>query len=130
MYVVRDTYHPAEDLKRNWSAPMGGFSDGEMNGCRFQSAEDAATCYERLFEKKAPNEFRFHPAYNSFVEVHYEGLGAWALNAETIEEAINEAAVMGDGLACTMESGSGHFFAEDVISFHEVCEGRYIFELK
>jgi hypothetical protein len=52
------------------------------------------------------------------------------LEAETLEEAIEEAASFGDGLACTSEKGDGHFFAHEVVSFHEVFPGRYVFELK
>lgn len=128
-FVVRDTNHPEEDLKRNWSAPMGGFSN-EMAGMLLNSEEDAKEAYRRLFDSESPYEYRFHPAYNSFVEVHYEGLGAYVLSAETVEQAIEEAGKMAAGLAVTMEAGDGKFFAEDVVSFHMVHEGRYIFEIK
>lgn len=129
MFVVRDTYHPKEDLKRNWSAPVGGSWTGDLAG-GFKSAEGAKAAYEKFFETECTKQFRFHPAYNAFVEVHYEGLGAFQLSAETIEEAIKQARDMADGLACTMEAGDGHFFAEDVIGYHEVCDGRFVFEIK
>jgi hypothetical protein len=127
-FVVRETSHPAEDLKRNWSAPCGGFST-EMAGLKFNNEEDAITYYEHFFESKCPFEFRFHPAYNSFVEVHYEGLGAWELNADNISEAIEEAKKFKQ-CAVTMDAGSGHFCAQDVVSFTMVSEGKYIFEIK
>lgn len=127
-FVVRDTDHPAEDLQRNWSAPASGFS-GELAGSTFTTKEEAEAAEINYFGK-VEHEFRFHPAFNSFVEFHYEGLGAFSLDAETIEEAIEEAKNYEQGLACTMEAGNGHFFAEDVVSFHQVNEGRFIFEIK
>jgi hypothetical protein len=129
MFVVRDTNHPQEDLNRNWSAPLGGHSN-ELSGMTFSSEEDAKEAFLRVFDKESTFEYRFHPAYNSFSEVHYEGLGAFQLEAETLEDAIIEASKMNDGLAFTMEAGNGKFFAEDVISFHQVSEGRFVFEIK
>jgi len=126
MFVIRDTYHPQEDLDRNWSAPIGGFS-GALAGSHFSSIEDAQ---ESAVEWGVNSEFRFHPAYDGFVEVHYEGLGAWAMDAETLEEALIEADEFEDDLACTTDTGDGHFYADDCIGFHFVREGRYIFELK
>lgn len=127
MFVVRDTFHPQEDLNRNWSSFAGGW-DNELAGRRFNDEDEAAIADENVSGSR--REYRFHPAYCSFVCVHYEGLGAFMLNAETIEEALSEAAEINDGLACTMDAGDGHFFAEDVITFHKVREGRYVFELK
>lgn len=127
-FVVRDTFHPEADLERNWSAPVGGFSS-ELAGMEFSSKEEAEEKEVETFGQ-VEHEFRFHPAFNSFVEFHYEGLGAYCLEAETIEEALKEASEYQEGLACTMESGDGHFYAEDVVSFHKVRDGRYIFEIK
>jgi len=31
-FVVRDTYHPQEDLDRNWSASIGGWDIGDFVG--------------------------------------------------------------------------------------------------
>ena len=76
------------------------------------------------------HDYRFHPAHNGFCAVHYEGLGAFEVENEDLKEAIKEASEMEDGLACTSEAGDGHFFAQDVLSFHKVREGRYIFEIK
>ena len=126
-FVVRDTFHPEQDLKRNWSAPAGGW-DNELGGMGFETEEEAAN--KDIEINGARREYRFHPAYDGFVLVHYEGLGAYILKAETLEEAIQEATNAGEGLAVTMEAGDGHFYAEDVIAFHQVREGRYIFELK
>lgn len=127
-FVVRDTFHPAEDIARNWSSFAGGW-DHELGGYSFATEEEAAredmkvTCDKR-------REYRFHPAHDGFVAVHYEGLGAYQLAAETLEKALVEAANIEEGLAVTMEAGDGHFYAEDVMSFHEVRPGRWIFELK
>ena len=127
-FVVRDTNHPEEDLQRNWSAPAGGFSS-ELAGETFTTKEDAEKA-EINFFGQVEHEFRYHPAYDSFVEFHYEGLGAFVLDAETIDEAIKEASNFRDLLACTMESGDGHFYAEDVVSFHKVNDSRFVFEIK
>ena len=35
-----------------------------------------------------------------------------------------------EGLAMIMGPGNGHFFAEDVVNFYKVKDGRYIFEIK
>lgn len=127
-FVVRDTNHPQEDLDRNWSSLVCGFSS-ELAGRVFDSKEAAEEAEIEYFGQ-VEHEFRFHPAFNSFVEVHYEGLGAWSLDAETLEEAISEAEKTEDLLATTMGTGDGHFFAEDVVSFHKVREGRFVFEIK
>lgn len=129
-FVVRDTNHPEEDLKRNWSAFSGGSMNGEDGGSTEDEAIKNFASQAGIEVDEVENEFRFHPAYNEFVAVHYEGLGAFVLDAENLEEATEEANDYEDGLAVTMESGDGHFFAEDVVSYHKIREGRYIFELK
>lgn len=133
-FVVRDTNHPKEDIERNWSAVIGGW-DGDFSGSVFQSKEACQQAWEEFHDVErggvAPKrDFRFHPAYNSFVPVHFEGLGAWMLEAESLEEAIKEAASFDDDLACTSEKGDGHFYASQVVSYHEVREGKWVFELK
>ncbi len=127
-FVVRDTNHPQEDLERNWSTPCSGFSS-ELAGSVFNTKEEAEEAEIKYFGQ-VEHEFRYHAAHESFVELHYEGLGAYVLDSETIEEALIEANNYHDDLACTMEAGDGHFYAQDVVSFHKVREGRYIFEIK
>ena len=127
-FVIRDTNHPQEDLERNWSAPAGGW-DNEFGGMSFSSEEEAAEA-DMGVNGGERREYRFHPAYDGYVLFHYDGLGAFALDAETLEEAIEEAMNYEEGLAVCSEAGDGHFFAEDVVSFHKVREGRYIFEIK
>ncbi|MEC7753809.1 MAG: hypothetical protein VYB44_07250 [Bacteroidota bacterium] len=129
-FVVRDTYHPQEDLERNWSAFAGGSCNGELGGSTEEEAKANYASQIGIESNEVDCEFRFHPAYGKFVAVHYEGLGAYVLDAESLEEAIQEANDYEEGLAVTMESGDGHFYAQDVVSFHKVREGRYIFEIK
>jgi len=129
-FIVRDTDHPQEDLDRNWSAFASGSCNGELGGENEEEAKHNYASQIGIEPNEVDNEFRFHPAYNEFVAVHYEGLGGYSLDAETIEEALKEADKYMEGLAVTMESGDGHFYAQDVISFHKVREGRYIFEIK
>ncbi len=132
MYVVRDTSHPKEDLKRNWSAPAGGTSIGMMPADSPEEALEQWASFKGISLEEAESdapEFRFHDAYDGFVEVHYEGLGAFELEAETLEDALKEAAEIDSDLAVCSEAGDGHFFAEDVESFHKVSENRYVFKI-
>ena len=129
-FVVRDTNHAQEDLDRNWSAFASGSCNGELGGSTEDEAKENYASQIGIEAHEVECKFKFHPAYSKFVAVHYEGLGAYYLESETLEEAIKEANEYADGLAVTMESGDGHFFAEDVVSFHKVREGRYIFEIK
>jgi hypothetical protein len=129
-FVVRDTDHPREDLDRNWSAFAGGSCNGELGGSTEEEARENYASQIGIEADEVYCEFLFHPAYGEFVAVHYEGLGAYVLEAESLEEALTEANDYEDGLAVTMESGDGHFYAQDVVSFHKVREGRYIFEIK
>lgn len=133
MFVARATQHPAEDLARNWSAPVGGFSNEDMQCVSFETLEAANEAFaeyncDGFF--KAPT-FRFHPAYESYVEVHYEGLGAWCLDSESLEDAIVEASKKDAAdMICTDAAGDGHFYAADVVSFHDAGNGIWVFELK
>jgi hypothetical protein len=130
-FVVRDTNHPAEDLKRNWSAVLGGHDSEAFYGKCFATLDEAKAAYKKAFgdDCRIP-DLRWHPAHDSFVPVHFEGLGAWQLQAETLAAALEEAAQFDDYLACTSESGDGHFFAYQCVGFHKVREGKYVFELK
>lgn len=128
-FVVRDTNHPKEDLERNWSSYAGGSEGGESGGT---DEEDARTNYADVHGWDAAfiAVFRYHPAYDEYVVVHYEGLGAWALESDNLEDAIQEAMQSEEFLASTFEAGDGHFYAEDVVSYHQVKPGRFVFELK
>ena len=129
-FVVRDTDHPQEDLNRNWSAFASGSCNGELGGSTEDEAIENYASQIGIESNEVDCEFRFHPAYSEFVAVHYEGLGAFVLDSETLAAALIAADNYEDGLAVTMEQGDGHFFAEDVVSFYKVREGRYIFEIK
>jgi len=129
-YVVRDTNHPQEDLERNWSSFAGGSCNGEQGGSTAEEAKENFASQIDAEIEGVEEEFKFHPAYKEFVAVHYAGLGAYELASCSIEDALIEAALHGDGLAVTMDKGTGHFFAEDVVRFHKVREGRFIFEIK
>ena len=129
-FVVRDTDHPQEDLNRNWSAFAGGSSQGEEGG---DTREDAIRNFANhigVDASEVSNDFRYHPAYEEFVMVDYDGLGAFELESESLEDALIEANNYEDGLAVCTESGDGHFYTEDCVAFHKVREGRYVFEIK
>ncbi len=128
MFVVRDTNHPQEDIARNWSSFAGGFCD-ELAGSDFQTIEEAEEAETNLYGC-VEHEYRYHPAYACFVQVDYEGLGAFALEAETLESALIEANDYEENLAVCTEAGDGEFQAHEVIAFHEVRPGRWIFELE
>jgi hypothetical protein len=129
-FVVRDTDHAQEDLERNWSSFSGGSCNGELGGSTEENARASYAFEIGVESDEVDCDFRFHPAYGQFVVVHYEGLGGYALEAQTTEEALKEADKYMDSLAVTMGAGDGHFCAEDVVSFQKVREGRYIFEIK
>ena len=129
-FVVRDTNHPEDDLSRNWSSFAGGSCNGEEGGKTAEEARENFARHLGIEISEVSYVFRYHPAYGEYVAVHYEGLGAWMLDAESLESALEEAASVEDGLAFTWEAGDGKFFAEDVVSFHKVREGKYVFEIK
>lgn len=130
-FVVRDTDHPAEDLERNFSSVMGGFDHEVFMGRTFATEEELRQAYIDAFgEDYRTPKLRYHPAHESFVPVHYEGLGAFQLQSDTLEDALIEANEYEDDLACTSEMGDGHFYSYQVVSYHKVREGRFVFELK
>jgi len=131
-YAVRCTEHPDEDLERNWSAACGGFLSPNYFEPHCETKEEADRAIEEAIKKGdyTPNEMRFHGAYDAFVEVHYEGLGAWELNSENIEDAIEEAKkTNGVDLVCTLDSGSGHFHKSECLSYTKISDNIYIFEI-
>ncbi|BDD13159.1 hypothetical protein FUAX_55910 (plasmid) [Fulvitalea axinellae] len=135
-FVVRDTDYPEEDLKRDFSSPMGGFFRMDFFDV-FESMEAFEARKEELLDEgwdaQVLNDMdvRFHPAYDGYVEVHYEGLGAWLLESENLADAKEEAENYSKHhLGLTDDAGDGHFYAKDVVSYHEVRSGRYVFEIK
>ena len=129
-FVVRDTNHPQKDLQRNWSSFAGGSCQGELGGLTELEAKKNYANHVGISMNEVTHEFRYHPAYEEFVMMHYEGLGAFVLESDNLEDALVEAANYSDDLAVCSESGNGHFFAEDCLSFHKVRDGRYIFEIR
>jgi hypothetical protein len=127
-FVVRDTDHPEDDLKRNWSSFLGGW-DNELGGIAFDSEEEAAEA-DMNVNGGERRTYRYHPAYDGYVLVHFDGLGAYALDSDNLNDALKEAKDFEDDLNITMEQGNGHFYANQVISFHKVKDGRYVFEIK
>lgn len=143
-FVARATDHPQEDLNRNWSAVLGGIENEEFHIC--ESLEEVEVMWKRVYgfdeyeDVAETNKFRaddwgFHPAYNGFVRIHYHGLGAYELEADNLQDAINEAVKRfgGDvyGMACTIDWGGGHFYANDCVGYHAAGpEGLWIFEIQ
>lgn len=161
-YAARYTNHPAEDLQRNFSACAGEATLEEWHGF-FQSEDEIIASYMRYFvgskweqlveeenecaldyldsAKDQVDNFRFHPAHNALVYVHYNGLGAWELEAETEQEAIEAVQnwlgnmdsntvnlIMLDD--CDGNGGSGCFDARDCEGYIESgIESVYIFIL-
>lgn len=126
-FVVRDTNHPQEDLDRNFSSFLGGSSQGEDGGKTEEEARQNYADHLGIDVSEVDIDFRFHPAYGEFVAIDYDGLGAFLLEADTLESAMIEAVDLEDNLAVCTDAGDGHFYAEDCISFHKVRDGRYIF---
>lgn len=127
-YVVRETMSPELDLLRNWSTYAGGSQHGEMLGDSIEEAIEMLASHYGCEISEINAEFRYHNGLEKYAQVHYEGLGAWEIQASSIEEAIEKAKKL-NGLACTMEAGNGHFFAEDVVEYIEVEADKYIFIL-
>lgn len=132
MFVARYTNHPAEDLQRNWSAPIGGFFDQDLTA--FETEEQIIEQYVRHYGEDNIPTFRFHPAYGGFVQVDYEGLGAYRLYVDTLEEAIADAEETFGSDPCNMYmcagAGTGHFYANQCVGYYETnVEGLYIFEI-
>jgi len=126
-FVIRETESPELDLARNWSSFCGGGSICPLA----ESTEDAAVAEwaacSGQYESEAP-EMRYHNGLEGWCEFHYEGLGAWLLDAKTLEEAMTEAKGQ-NALATTTDSGDGHFFAEDVVTYYHVEGNIYVFEI-
>lgn len=153
-YVVRFTFDPKKDLKRNWST----FANAE---CEFGPIHSPKNKYQARMgvaswlgiDRKEieihdtprgfmlvnehltrPIEFRWHNGLKCYAQVHYEGLGAWELNANTLEEAIAEATNIENEwfLPCTFDEGDGHFYASEVVGYVKVPgkEHTYIFILE
>lgn len=201
-YVLRLTSHPKEDLKRNWSAWMGGDSPNGLFKLTKSEVSDnlsATNWYKiqmftdtnigeldefiyralRSFDlpKKLHNfetlrkmvhdynskqkpwnqydedldelfddavevidnidvEARYHPAHKGFVEVHYEGLGAFILEVNNLNDAIAMVQQREDWYSKShiMHEGDGHFYASEVLDYHLVPnvgdKDHYIFVLR
>jgi hypothetical protein len=108
MYVARYSFNPEYDAVRNWSAWIG--VEGETpEDVALQIADvvDHPSMLtdetgERVFWEDAPEalkvewvldneDIRYHEAAGKWMHVHHEGLSCWSLDAETLDEAIEEA---------------------------------------
>jgi hypothetical protein len=135
-YVARYTNHPAEDLARNWSANIEGVNDPALSIC--DTLEQAAKNWEKVYgdlDGFDESEWRFHPAFNCLAQVDYEGLGAYSLTAQTLEEAFMEVECRfsNDPYEMVMCSGAGtgYFSADNCIGYHATNdESVWIFEIR
>lgn len=143
-YIARATNHPCEDLERNWSSVIGGLSNEDFHIC--ESLEEAKVMWERYYgfdiyehaHKINPfdsSDWGYHAEYGGYVQIHYRGLGGYELDAKNWEEAIREAEKKYSGdawkMACVMDCGSGHFYAEDCSNIYKTkIEGLWIFEIQ
>ncbi|GIV35340.1 MAG: hypothetical protein KatS3mg031_2875 [Chitinophagales bacterium] len=134
-YVVRYSLDPAKDLERNWSTFAGAeceFGPFSYPAETEDEAREEYAAYIGISPEEVTKEFRWHNGLNSYAQVHYEGLGAWELNANTLEEAVAEAKGMNESdMWCTTGAGTGHFFASEVVAYIKVPnkENLYIFIL-
>ena len=131
-FVARESIDPQKDLERDWSAPLGG---GSLCPLAEESEEQAVKAWASAAGMsldqayaQAP-EFRYHNGLEGIAEFNHEGLGAWELDAENIQDAIQEARKLSD-LAVTSERDSGHFYADEVISYHHAHGDIYVFVIK
>ena len=109
MFVARYSFNPQYDAIRNWSAWIGVEGD-TPEAVALQIAdviEHPATLLdeetsERIDWSDASDEMkisyvleaediRYHEVAGKWMHVHHNGLSCWSLDAETLDEAIEEA---------------------------------------
>jgi hypothetical protein len=133
MFVVRRTSNPAADLARGWSAwngiyeahpaslpSVGQLCDaGEIDSDDIP--DDAADAAEWINDETAAHVRRC-PATGLYADYHHDGISSYEIEAETLDEAIAEAAaakhtwITGGVAACGLKS------------YHHVRDDIYVFE--
>jgi len=111
MYVARYSFNPEYDADRNWSAWIG--IDGSSAEDVALQIADVVQHPPALFDSEtgeyyawedAPEwmkidyvlkheDIRYHEIARRWMHVHHEGLSCWRLDAETLDEAVEEARV-------------------------------------
>ena len=120
MYVTRYTLTPHYDIQRDWSGWMGDGFDSEVEGLEFvlEQAGVAGEDLDERWENWQDEDWRpwhhrdtesyidflrdlasdhdievaYNEAWGRWQHVHHSGLSCWPLEAETLEEALAEAA--------------------------------------
>ena len=145
MYVARYSFNPKYDADRNWSAWIG------IEGC---SAEDVALqiadvvshppalvdwatdeCFSwddapeglKVTYVLENEDIRYHEGARKWMHVHHEGLSCWRLDAETLEDAIEEAREL-DSRGEIEWAGFGYATVGNVTYVASVSETLHIFE--
>lgn len=94
MYVARFTNNPEEDVKRGWSGYMGSYSTptecADFLGVDVEGMDDE-TIIDLLLDQEN-TDLRFDAVTEEWRVWHHDGLSCWELEAETVEDAITEAA--------------------------------------
>ena len=108
MFVARYSFNPEYDARRNWSAWIGVEGDTPEAVARLIAdvVEHPSTLTdetgERVDWEDAPEalkiayvldneDIRYHEVAGKWMHVHHAGLSCWSLDAETLDEAVEEA---------------------------------------
>jgi len=108
MFVARYSFNPEYDARRNWSAWIGVEGDTPEAVARLiadvveRPSMLTDETGERVDWEDAPEalkiayvldneDIRYHEVAGKWMHVHHEGLSCWSLDAETLDEAIEEA---------------------------------------
>lgn len=118
-YVARYTSNPEVDIERGWS---GYFGYGD-----WATIDEA---YDGIIEVGGDPDradIRFDEYEGLYRLVHHDGLSCWELEAETIEDAIEEARRL-DNAGSIVWGGFGYQTHGDVRVIAQVHDDLYIFE--
>jgi len=144
MFVARYSFNPEYDAIRNWSAWIG--VEGETPEAVARLIADVIEhpsvltdeTGERIDWEDAPEalkiayvldneDIRYHEAAGKWMHVHHTGLSCWRLDAETPEEAIEEARTL-DACGEIDWSGFGDCTVGNVKYVASVSDVLHIFE--
>ena len=144
MFVARYSFNPEYDAIRNWSAWIGVEGDTPEAVARLIAdvVEHPSMLTdetgERVAWEDAPEalkvayvldneDIRYHEVASKWMHVHHEGLSCWSLDAETLDEAIEEAREK-DALGEIEWGGFGQCTVGKVKYVASINETLHIFE--
>jgi len=144
MYVARYSFNPEYDARRNWSAWIGvGGDTPEAVALQIADVVDhpetlvdeTGECIDwsdasdemKIAYVLEAEDIRYHEVAGRWMHVHHTGLSCWSLDAETLEEAIEEARAL-DACGEIEWGGFGQCTGGKVKYVASVNETLHIFE--